>query len=379
MLTIGKAAGIFFLIVIPIVFVLPPAWKMTTTSDNDFEAFYVSGQLVLQGRLYNTQTFQSVEQMLSPDSTPLLLLTRQAVRPPFFALAFWPLAQLPYRVASVIWAVIILGAVLGFVWLWPDRLAATIACCWSLGISGSVCNGQDVPVILIWLAIALRIWKKHPFLAGLLFALCATKFHMFLFLPLLLWRHKLWRGFLAGGAGLATVSFAACGWHWPQQYIATLKQDAIAPSVQKMPNVHGLVASWSHAGVWEMGISLFIAILVVGVVYRADLRNGLAMVLLGGLLVSHHAYIGDCVLLLPAILIIMRNVSNWCVAHKWSIVPVICLLLPLSNATIFFGLAGEIFNITRLVIIVVLLFQSGWFVIEQNKLCGLSVQHEQIA
>ena len=101
---------------------------------------------------------------------------------------------------------------------------------------------------LLWISIALRIRHSRPFLTGLVLALCAAKFH--LFPPLLLWRHRLWQGLVAGAAALLAISFAVAGRHWPLEYAAI------------MSNLHGL-------------------------------------------LVSRHAYMQDCALLLPALLIVL--------------------------------------------------------------------------
>jgi hypothetical protein len=317
-----------------------PLWDRIKKADNDFQAFYVSGQLVLRGELYNTPAFQSAERAILGHANPELLATR----PPFFALALWPLAQLPYRVAWPIWIGVLVGAAVGFVFLWPDRRAAALACCWSGGLWASLANGQDLPLILLWLAIVLRVRERRPFLAGLLLALCAFKFHIFLFLPLLIWRHRLWRGFLAGAAGLVAMSFAAGGWDWPRQYAATL--GAVHPGGENMPNLHGLFEAWPHAGAWEMGAALLVGAGVLAVVRRTDLSGGLAAVLAGGLLVSHHAYLHDCALLLPALLIALPA------ARGWGLVALAWLLAPGSALAVLKGHpAGDI---TRLAILALL-------------------------
>jgi hypothetical protein len=347
-------------IVVPALFFWPPlcaiALRRAAAADNDFLAFYVSGKLVLQGEMYDIPAFQSAEAALMKNSVPALLLKRQAVRPPFFAAAFWPLAQLPFGVASALWMAMLLGAAIGFVWLWPDRMAAAMACCWSAGLAACLVSAQDPPLILLWLAIALRIRKAHPFLAGMLFALCAAKFHIFVFLPVLLWRHKLWRGFLAGGIALIAISFAAAGWHWPAQYITALTQDIVSPGVQNMANLRGLFVSWPHAGAWEIGASLAIAIAVLAVVWKADFLHGLTVVLLGGILVSHHAYVQDCALLIPVVLIAVRDIPKWRAARKWSLIPVALVLIPLSQLTGFFWPMSNC-GLARLAIIVMLVWQ----------------------
>jgi len=347
---------------LPALLFLPPlgsiAWRRATTGDNDFLAFYVSGQLVLQGKLYDTHAFQAAEAAILTHSDPVLLLKRQAVRPPFFAAAFWPFAQLPFRVASLAWMAVLLAAAIGFVCLWPDRTAAAIACFWSVGLASCMVGGQDPPLILLWLAIALRIRKKHSFLAGLLFALCAAKFHIFVFLPLLLWRHKLWRGFLVGAAALVVVSFAAGGWDWPRQYISTLSQGIVSPDVQHMPNLRGMFAAWPHPGAWEIGTGLSIAIVVAVAIRKTDLLNGLAVVLLGGLLVSHHAYVQDCALLIPVLLIAWPRIRRLCATYEWCVIPAVLLLIPLSSLSIFFGSIGSC-RLAGVAIVAILIWQTA--------------------
>jgi Glycosyltransferase family 87 len=318
----------------------PPIWGRVIKGDNDFQHFYVSGQLVLQGKLYNTQAFRLAQTALSGHVIPSFIASS---RPPFFAAAFVPFARLPYRVAWVIWVGLLVGATIGFVCLWPDRRAAILAVCWSGGLSASLANGQDLPLILLWVAIALRIWKRHPFLAGLLFSLCATKFHLFVFVPLLLWRHKLWRGFLVGAVGLLAISFIAAGLDWPQQYLAILSQSAIHPDIEHMPNFHGFFIQWPHASIWELSASCVVAIVVFVVVRRTDFTDGLAVILLAGLLVSHHAYLADCTLLLPALLIALRTLRGG------FMIPVIWLVLPVSALSLLLG--GPLGDITRLAIV----------------------------
>jgi arabinofuranan 3-O-arabinosyltransferase len=322
----------------------PPVWQRAIRGQNDFQVSYVSGQLVMRRQIYDTAVFQTTERAILGQTNADLLDTR----PPFLALIFWPLAQLPYRVAWPLWAAIAGGAVLGFIWLWPDRRAAALACCWSGALCCALINGQDLLLILLWLAIALRIRESRPFLAGLLLALCAAKFHLFLFLPLLLWRHKLWRGFAAGAAGLLAISFAVAGWNWPRQYIAVLAQEEAVAHAKAaiMPNLHGLFAGWPHADAWEIAATLCVSAGVFAVVRRADFPTGLAAVLTGGLLVSRHAYLHDCVLLLPALLIALPA------ARGLGLVAMAWLLTPVSAMAVLAGHPAGDF--TRLAILAVL-------------------------
>jgi arabinofuranan 3-O-arabinosyltransferase len=321
-----------------------PCLEHIQRGDNDFQVSYVSGQLIMRGQIYNTPVFQAAERAILGRTNPDLLDTR----PPFLALVFWPLAQLPYRLAWPLFACIAAAAVVAFIWLWPDRPAAALACCWSGALWAALGNGQDVLLILVWLGTALRIRESRPFLAGLLLSLCAAKFHFFVFLPVLLWRHRLWRGFAAGAAGLVAISFGVAGWDWPRQYLATVAQEeAVAhANAAIMPNLHGLFATWPHAGAWELLASLGVAGGVVAVIRRADFPTGLAAVLAGGLLVSRHAYLQDCALLLPALLIVLP------VARGWGLLALAWLLAPASALAVLAGHpAGDI---TRLAILALL-------------------------
>lgn len=321
--------------------VVRPGLEHIRRGDNDFQMTYVSGQLVMRRQIYNTPVFQAAERAILGRTNPDLLDTR----PPFLALLFWPLAQLTYTVAWPVWAAILIAGVLGFIWLWPDRQTAALACCWSGSLWAALCNGQDLLLVLVWLALALRIREKRPFLTGLLLSLCAAKFHLFVFLPLLLWRHRLWRGFAAGAAALVVISFALGGWRWPVEYAATVaSEEAVAQANSAiMPNLHGLFAALPYSGACEIGASLCVAAAVLVAVNRTDFATGLAAVLAGGILVSRHAYLHDCALLLPALLIMLPAVRGW------ALLPLAWLLAPASAIAVLAGHpAGDI---TRLAIV----------------------------
>jgi Glycosyltransferase family 87 len=311
----------------------PPCWERMRRGDNDFLAFYTSGRLAGGGRLYDTALFQQAEVQEIGSARPELLATR----PPFFAMLFRPLARLSYGTAYLVWLGLLGAATVGFVLLWPDRQAAALACCWSGGLAACFTNTQDLPLILLWLALALRLREKHPFLAGLALALCAAKFHVFVFLPLLVWRHRLWRGFVAGAAALVALSFAA-GWDWPRQYWAVLAHAPVHPRTAIMPNLHGLLAGAPHGAAWEALASAAIAGAVWMVVRRTDFAWGLAAVLTGGLLVSYHAYLQDCAVLLPALLI----------AHTRARYLTLWLFAPLSALCLLAGHPAA--DVTRLAI-----------------------------
>jgi hypothetical protein len=236
-------------------------------------------------------------------------------RPPFYAVLLWPLGKLPYRESYFVWQTLSVGALVAFILLWriPDRKAAVLACCWSLPLILAIAHGQDLTFLLLLLAASLRHYRTRPFLAGFVLSLCAIKFHLFLLLPLLIIGQKRWRlleGLAAGGAALIAVSFVAAGVGWPLHYLQMMRL-TIDPQPQIMPNFHGLLLGVPYGWLVELLLSLATAVAVWLISRRSDFEYALAAVLVGGLLISHHAYPQDCTLLLPALLILMVRSSDW--------------------------------------------------------------------
>ena len=90
------------------------------------------------------------------------------IKPPFYALLMWPLAQLPFVTAFYLFRVLVLTGVGLFLWLWPgDRWAAAAACAWSVPLAATFTVGQDVIFLLVAALGAYRMLRSgRPFLAG---------------------------------------------------------------------------------------------------------------------------------------------------------------------------------------------------------------------
>jgi hypothetical protein len=265
------------------------------------------------------------------------------MRLPVFAIMFWPLAQLPYRTASAIWEILCIAAFAGFAILWPsDRhRAATLACCWSLPAFMTVAEGQDIGFLLLWVALAVRLLgKNHQTAAGAVFSLCAAKFHLFLLLPAWIVANKAWRfasGLAAGGALLMFLSFIANGRDWPLRYYRLLLNPANNPYSSVMPNIHGLVIGWPHHEILEAAGIVLVGSVVWFAARRRNAECGLAAVLAGGILAAPHAYMADCALLIPAVLIILANTS-----HRWMRTLGFFLLTPFPYVLLMVGAAFEL-------------------------------------
>jgi hypothetical protein len=137
-------------------------------------------------------------------------------------------------------------------------------------------------------------------------ALCAEKFHLFLLLPVFLAGRRLWTGMwgmLAGGTILVALSFAAGGPHWFADFLRVTLDARINPHPWAMPNLHGMLYGTNFINAAEAALSLCVCALVWCIARsRVSTEYALAAAAIGGLLTSHHAYLPDAALLLPAAL-----------------------------------------------------------------------------
>jgi hypothetical protein len=228
------------------------------------------------------------------------------VRLPAWALPFELLAKLPYREAYLVWQGLCAAALAGFVLLWRTRstLLLMFVLCWSFPLSSAFANGQDDAFLLLWIALAAALFRERPFAAGAILALCTMKFHLFLPIPLILIAGRRWRS-LGGFAAVATVIFALCfvaaGPDWVGQYLEVILNPVTNPNPGAMPNLRGLFASLSHSVVWELCADIPVVAAIWFIAARASFPMALAAALIGGILISHHAYNADLVLLIPAL------------------------------------------------------------------------------
>ena len=143
----------------------------------------------------------------------------------------------------------------------------------------------------------------------MVFSLCAAKFHLALGIPVFLPARRRWgalAGRLAGGLVQLAISFAAEGREWPARLLQLSSISDFSPSPSKMPNLLGLTHGLPYGG----GVEAVLALLALAAVWvisrRSALTIGATAAVIGGLLVSHHAYVYDAVLLLPACALVLR-------------------------------------------------------------------------
>ena len=224
-----------------------PALRQTGRGVTDFMDLYAGGKLAFTHNLYVPAQVLSTERITEGMSSA----SRLFMRLPCFSLFYWPLAQLPYPVASAVWEVLCVVSLLAFALLWPSgtRRYAALACCWSLPAMLTVAEGQDIGFVLLWIAIAaVFMRRKQPGVAGLAASICLVKFHLFLMIPVWICARKQWRfawGLAVGGAGLVALSFVAGGWDWPMRYLSAGTAPRTRRFLKRCPPSTGSSAGYS--------------------------------------------------------------------------------------------------------------------------------------
>ncbi|MEO8132075.1 MAG: glycosyltransferase family 87 protein [Bryobacteraceae bacterium] len=257
------------------------------------------------------------------------------VRLPFYYTLLSPLARLPYRVALLLWTGSTILATVFFIRLYPGvgTTQLALACCWSLPLVLSIAIGQDVAFVLLFLAATLRVLQGgKPLLAGLILSLCLIKFNLILLLPLLFLGKREWRlasGFFIGALALLAASFTA-GRDWIQSYISLISNPAVSPNSLLMPTLHSLVAHIPGREFVEFFLSLAVIAIVWRIVRRARFSVALSATLLGSILLTRHAYLQDCAILLGSLVTLFEQSSNTLVRNC-----ALVLLLPLAYVFIF--------------------------------------------
>ncbi len=286
-----------------------PAWIYTATAQTDFMDLYAGGRLAFTHDLYVPAKVMEAELQAEGKYSP----TRLFMRLPCFSLFYWPLAQLPYQAASRVWEALCGLSVAAFAMLWPARRRwhTAVACSWCLPLMMTVAEGQDIGFVLLAMAgSAMLLLRRRAGLAGAVASLCLAKFHLFLLVPVWICARKQWRfarGLAAGCAGLGALCFVAGGMDWPLRYYALIREPGNNPYSEIMPNLHSLFSGLPHGGWMEVAGAAVVALAVWTVSRRQSAECGLAAALAGGILVAPHAYMADCAMAVPAVLLLMRR------------------------------------------------------------------------
>jgi hypothetical protein len=280
----------------------------------DFAAFYAGGRLAYHGDLLNPVAVVLLQASQGQAPTPF-------VSPPFLALAYVPLAALPYDLAAVVQVAVMAAALVGGAVLWADALgiprrwAVLGALAWGPA-SASIASGQIDTLALLLTGLAVRLLGEgRRGLAGLVVALLAFKPQITVGAGIALLRPLGRRGvaaLVAAGVALYALSAAAAGGDaaWPVRWIGTLQSyagaDMAANGWQASSPVSLGIRLAFATGSWLPLVAGVVVALAVAIValrgwHPPSLAMDVALWSALGLVLSPHAWIYDATLLLPSL------------------------------------------------------------------------------
>jgi hypothetical protein len=294
---------------------------------SDFAVFYAGGKLAGTPGLYSPEKAQAVQQQAVGCHSD----RSRFIRLPYYAFVFWPLAQLSFSSALLLWRLLMVAGTIVCIGFWPFRWElGVLICSWSVALDWNLINGQDIVVLLLCVSAGeFLISRSHPLTGGLCLSLCAAKFHLLVFLPLLLFQRRMWGVFsslVLGGLVLLSISFWTNGLRWPQHFLQAISDPRTNPGA--VTNLYGVFGN--HPG-WELLSCTFVAIVVWYICMRAPFAIGLSAVLIAGCLTSRHQVPSDLALLIPAAGLVVREMKR----PRWMNL-LLCLLLA-PPITLFAG------------------------------------------
>lgn len=319
-------------------FAVMPLGRMMR-AQNDFAHWYIGALLFGTPDLHSEPANQQLQRQLIGG----ILDHSYFIRPTFYGLLLKPLAWLPYLTAYWLYQLFSLGICVVYAlrqWgrQWPDIY---VFAAMSMPLISNFVNGQDVTTLLLLCTLSIMLARRgHEFAAGLVFSLCAIKFHLFILTPLAMIFHKRWRLFWGAVAGevvlfLAGLAFGG-GWKVFMSLVALLNRQESHPYPELMPNVRGMLFAIFGKDTVGTGVPALIlaSLLVIGaVVYLAyhsvSYEKAFAWCLLGGMIVNFHSYVQDPLLLLMIAAILFDGTESLALGLtlRAAMFPVVYILL----------------------------------------------------
>lgn len=301
---------------------------------NDFMSFYAAAKLCGTRDLYVPESALKEEQK----ATGYFGSTIPIVRLPYFAIMLSPLSHFPYRTAYIIFQALSIISILVFIAMqrtMDGRARALLVCLTCFPLILSVCLGQDVTFVVLLTAVFMRYWDSKPGLAGVALALCTVKYHLFLFMPLVLllhWRRRLAAALAVALAALAAVSFAVAGAAWPQEYVKQIRRSWDVPTI--MPNIRALLLGTERPLPYCAILSIIVSLVAITALVRCrrSLPLCTAIALTAGVLVSYHVYVQDCAVLVPPLLALWNSrTKKVLVGLVWALLAPVPYLLRMTG------------------------------------------------
>ncbi len=284
-----------------VLFCFMPLGRMLR-AENDFVHWYVGGFLFGTSDIH----LQAPNHAKQAELLGHTLDHSYFIRPTFYGFFLKPLTWLPYLTSYYLYQAYSLGALLFFLWTfsrrWPD---IWVYAAMSIPAISHMVNGQDVTSLLLFCTLSILLSRKgRDFPAGLVFALCAIKFHLFILTPFAMIAHRRWRLFAGAATGeviLFLIGLAGGGWPVFLSLIALLRRPESHPYPELMPNLRGMVVAFTGGPNPAVYLTLC-ALLTAAALYliwtAKSYEKSLAFAIMAGLVINFHAYIQDPILLL---------------------------------------------------------------------------------
>lgn len=283
-----------------------PYLQTTVLGHNDFSAFYAGAKLARTPALYDHQIVRETVRAGWPDSPEQEVY----LRAPFYAVLLKPLAAFPYRVALLLFTCSIIASFLWFVIRFSKECPELgILAAFSIPMFLNINGGADVPLLLPFVgAFVLLSRRGRDFAAGFVLAFCAIKFHLFVFVPLLLLFKKKWRTLFGAAAGtllLTLVGGVSLMAPWLKVVFSPLITGMPVWKLCPAPNIHGLVTVLGGGSRIEFLLTgLVVAFFVWAAIRLSNFELLLGLSLICGLLVSFHSFTYDDILLMPVLVLV---------------------------------------------------------------------------
>jgi hypothetical protein len=256
---------------------------------NDFLSFYAGGRLAFTDRLYDPAVVSAIQFEASGTSGPAL----RFIRLPHYAIVLWPLSQLPYTSAYLLWQALNIGAVLTAIRLWPysKRTLAHTFAVW-LPLYWAFINGQDLGLMLCLIVAVIRQLEcGNERKAASIVTACLIKFQFLWLVPVALIRHCRTLPISAGITAFLLLCPFAFNPRWPLEYYnaVVLSRSIISNTPCNLFPILG----------WP---GLLLGVVVAAVLaWRCSPVIAFAGSIAIAVLVSPHAYIQDYALIAPLV------------------------------------------------------------------------------
>ncbi len=279
-------------------------WAGFGRGHEDFLVLYTGASLVGTNQLYSFQGNEEFHKRTVGWHPIGIYYTR----PPVYAALLRPFTWMPYRTAYLLFQILSLGAAIWSILLMTRNRLIVAVMLLFFPLMHALGRGQDVTLVLFFFTASLLLARRgRHWLAGLALSACLIKFHLFFLVPFALIRHKRWQMFGGAASGVAlwiAGSTLVAGFGWPKEYYNIIRSSYMSLGMGTMPNIYSI---FQNTGLEAYAAALTLALILYGIVKHPDFEISYGFAALGGILLTSHSYVYDCLLLLPILLFAFKH------------------------------------------------------------------------